>query len=83
MPRDIVKDPQERKDFVHKCKVNNLVSTGCQNISKMDISRPHLSMSWVYRSNSYFKYILSGESRMWLDLFDASMYLGESGIRLK
>ena len=25
MPRDIVKDPQERKDFVHKCKVNNLV----------------------------------------------------------
>jgi len=24
MPRDIVKDPQERKDFVHKCKVNNL-----------------------------------------------------------
>ena len=26
MPRDIVKDPQERKDFVHKCKVNNLVS---------------------------------------------------------
>ena len=26
MPRDIVKDPQERKDFVQKCKDNNLVS---------------------------------------------------------
>ena len=24
MPRDIVKDPSERKDFVEKCRKNNL-----------------------------------------------------------
>ena len=27
MPRDIVKDPHKRENFVEKCKVNNLVST--------------------------------------------------------
>ena len=34
MPRDIVKDPQERKDFVHKCKVNNLVRITLQPCPK-------------------------------------------------
>ena len=63
MPRDIVKDPQERKDFVHKCKVNNLVRITIKPCPKNWHFQKICHISWKYLIRKAFGPVIHEEEQ--------------------